>query len=300
MKNWLNAFRLRTLPLALSGIITGVALSVKSVDFNSLHVFLIFLTAILLQILSNLANEYGDFEHGLDNNEARKGPSRTIQRGEITPKAMKNAVFITGTLAFISGCSLLFLAFRDDLLKVILFLILGLGSIWAAVKYTMGKSPYGYKGLGDIFVFLFFGFVAVLGTNFIITKNIEMISVFPAIAIGLFSTGVLNVNNIRDIESDKISGKFSIPVQLGLKKAVVYHLSLLCFGIISIVTFTFLNENKSAWSYLFLITIPLFILNGVKVYENQNDPVLLDPMLKQLALSTFFCSLLFLVGQILN
>lgn len=300
MKNWLNAFRLRTLPLALSGIIIGVALSVQSVDFNLTSVILIFVTAILLQILSNLANEYGDFEHGLDNNSARKGPSRTIQRGEITPKAMKNAVFIAGGLAFISGCTLLYFAFRDDILKVVLFLILGLGSIWAAVKYTMGKSPYGYKGLGDIFVFVFFGFVSVLGTSFILTKNISGLNFLPAMAIGLFSTGVLNVNNIRDIESDKVSGKFSLPVQLGLKNAVKYHLLLLFIGVTCLLTFSLLNPDTSIWGFLYVLTFPLFGLNGFKVYKNQKDPILLDPLLKQLALSTFFCSILFLVGQVLN
>ena len=300
MKNWLTAFRLRTLPLALSGIIVGVALSVGNGNFNSLGVALIFVTAILLQILSNLANEYGDFEHGLDNNSARKGPSRTIQRGEITPREMKSAVFITSGLALISGCMLLYVVFKEDILKAFTFLSLGLTSIWAAIKYTMGKSPYGYKGLGDVFLFLFFGLLSLLGTNFILTKDFQFESIFPAMAIGFFSTGVLNVNNIRDIESDKISGKYSIPVHIGLKKAVFYHLMLLVGGISCLVEFTLLQDGVSGLNILYLAAIPLFILNGFKVYKNQKDPILLDALLKQLALSTFFCSILFLVGHVLS
>ncbi len=296
MKKWISAFRLRTLPLALSSILMGNFLAAWQGAFDWAICILTILTTIFLQILSNLANDYGDSIHGADSAD-RQGPKRAVQSGEISSGQMKNAMYLFVVLCFASGLSLLFLAFPNQWMWVMIFLGMGMASIYAAITYTAGKNPYGYEGLGDLSVFIFFGLVGVVGSNFLQTKDFGWDLILPAISCGLLATGVLNVNNIRDIESDRAAGKRSIPVRIGRKAAVKYHGLLLALPIIGAVSFSALNF-QSYWQFLFLITAFLLIkhFNSVKTKLRASD---LDPHLKQLALSTLLFVVLFGLGLFL-
>jgi len=254
------------------------------------------LTTILLQILSNLANDYGDSIHGADSLD-RKGPQRVVQSGAVSPGQMRTAVIIFVVLSLASGIALLVVAFGTAWKALLFFLSLGLLSIFAAIAYTNGRKPYGYAGLGDLSVFLFFGLTGVLGAKYLFTKSVEWIDLLPAVSCGFFSIAVLNVNNIRDIESDRKAGKFSIPVRLGRTNAVWYHWFLLAGGIIAAFAFTIL-AGSSPWQWLFLLSLPLFVLNARAVYRKQSFE--LDPYLKQMALSTLVFVLLFGVGLLLS
>ena len=292
LKVWLSAFRLRTLPLALSSIAMGGFLAASKGKFTGLIFFLCCLTTILLQILSNLANDYGDSINGADN-DGRKGPMRAVQSGAISAQAMKNAVILFVILCLISGVALLLVCFGLNYQLLIVFLGLGILSIIAAIAYTVGKRPYGYAGLGDISVLLFFGLVGVIGSNYLFTKELSAQLILPALTCGLFSVGVLNINNIRDIESDKKAGKNSIAVRMGKSNAALYHWFLLIGGIITALIYSILNY-QSAFQFLFLLTTPLLIKIGLAV---SNKPASeLDPYLKQMALSTLLFVVLFGVG----
>ncbi|HET9054759.1 MAG TPA: 1,4-dihydroxy-2-naphthoate octaprenyltransferase, partial [Cyclobacteriaceae bacterium] len=214
MKHWVDAFRLRTLPLALSSILMGGFLAASVSAFRWDVFLLCIITTILLQILSNLANDYGDSIHGADSAD-RKGPSRAVQSGKISAAQMRTAMIVFVILSLAGGTSLLFVAFGFNWNAILFFLGLGALSILAAIAYTVGRRPYGYAGLGDISVFIFFGLVGVMGSLYLFTKAIHWQDALPAISCGLFSVGVLNINNIRDIESDKKAGKYSIPVRIG-------------------------------------------------------------------------------------
>lgn len=254
------------------------------------------LTTIFLQILSNLANDYGDSIHGADSVD-RKGPSRAVQSGAVTMAQMRIAVIVFVLLSLFSGVTLLLVSFGLAWKGILFFFGLGVLSIIAAMAYTMGKKPYGYAGLGDLSVLIFFGFVGVLGSYYLFTKNVTTFSLLPALSCGLFSIAVLNINNIRDIDSDRKAGKFSIPVRIGREKAVLYHWVLLIAGISSAVVFTVLTYT-SAWQLLFVVTIPLFLINGKAVSSKPSHE--LDPYLKQMALSTLLFVMLFGVGMILS
>src|SRR5690606_32336326 len=221
------------------------------------------LTTIFLQILSNLANDYGDSIHGADHVQ-RKGPLRAVQSGAISPARMRRAIILFVGLSLASGIALLFVAFGLQWRAILFFLLLGLLSIGAALTYTVGRRPYGYLGLGDLSVLVFFGFVGVLGSFYLFTHAITPYEVLPAMSMGLLSVAVLNVNNIRDIESDKMAGKYSIPVRLGRSKAVVYHWLLLTAAVILVVLYTIL-KLQSPWQLLFLLALPLFLRNGIAV-----------------------------------
>lgn len=293
MKHWIKAFRLRTLPLAFSSILMGAFLAIESNSFNWLILSLCLTTTLFLQVLSNLANDYGDSIHGADNSE-REGPSRSVQTGEITLEAMKRAIIITSTLSFISGLYLLYSSFGlDNFVPIVGFTLLGLLCIAAAIKYTAGSNPYGYAGLGDISVLVFFGLVGVIGTNFMFTHSFYLMNTLPALSCGLFATGVLNVNNIRDIESDELAGKKSIPVRLGREKAVKYHWMLLILGMLCMVLWTFFTNNITTLGVIYTLSFPLFIWNGIAVTKNKTASSV-DPYLKQLALSTLLFVLLVL------
>jgi 1,4-dihydroxy-2-naphthoate octaprenyltransferase len=292
---WLHAFRLRTLPLALSCIGMGGFLA-ASVGAFQWDVFLFsILTTIFLQILSNLANDYGDSIHGADSVD-RKGPTRAVQSGAISPAEMKGAIIIFVLLCLASGVTLLLISFGLNWNAILFFLGLGLLCILAAIAYTVGKKPYGYAGLGDFSVLIFFGLVGVMGSNYLFTKEISWIQVLPAMSCGFFSMGVLNVNNIRDIESDRNAGKFSIPVRIGRESAIVYHWFLLAGGMVSTLVFVILTY-QSPVQLLFVLSFPFFIINGINVQRKSSDQ--LDPYLKQLALSTLVFVLLFGVGQVI-
>ncbi len=265
--------------------------------FNAAVVGLCVLTTLFLQILSNLANDYGDSKHGADSVH-REGPMRAVQAGHIQAEQMKKGMLVFSLLSLVSGLGLLWVAFgAEGMLLFLLFLVLGLASIWAAINYTAGDKPYGYAGLGDIFVFTFFGLVGVLGTYFLQAQTLEPTVILPALVCGFFSTAVLNVNNIRDISSDVLAGKRSIPVRLGPKKARVYHLILLAGGVLSAFAYVLLNY-ESPWQWLFILALPLVLVNGLNVWRKQTSREL-DPYLKQMAMTTLLFVLLFGLGQVL-
>lgn len=295
-KAWITAFRLRTLPLALSSVILGSFLARYHHSFHWGIAIMAVATTLFLQILSNLANDYGDAVHGVDNH-GRIGPQRGIQKGEITLKEMKTAVILFTVLSFISGILLLYIAFKGyNFSHGLIMLLIGIAAIGAALKYTVGKNPYGYAGLGDFAVFLFFGFTGVLGTFFLHTHFIGIPEILPAMAIGFFSTGVLNLNNLRDRENDAAFGKRTIVVKLGLAKAKTYHTSLLLSGMICAVAYSILSES-GFWQWLYVLVFPFFV-RSIMVVNKNNDPALLDPELKRLAISTLLLSVLFGVGLV--
>ncbi len=295
-KDWLHAIRLRTLPLALASIGLGSFLAAFDGKFRWPVLLLSALTTIFLQVLSNLANDYGDSQHGADHAD-REGPARAVQSGKISPKTMKLAIYLFITLSLISGLSLLYISISGISKEFIILLIIGMLAIGAAMNYTMGKNPYGYAGFGDLFVILFFGFVGVIGTYFCHTGSFSTQALLPAFSCGLLSTAVLNVNNIRDIISDEKAGKMSIPVRIGRKNAVIYHWGLIVTAILSTLIFVLLNYH-SPIQLLFLTTTPLLIFNGLKV-ASIHDPKLLDPFLKQMAISTLLFIITFGIGNLI-
>ncbi len=291
--DWLSAARPRTLPLALASIFMGSFLAASVNKFDWLIFTFCCLTTIALQVLSNFANDYGDTENGADL-AGRVGPQRAVQTGAITPKQMMKGIINLAIICLIFGISLLYFSFKNESWNVFFgFLGLGLVSMLAAYTYTAGKKPYGYAGLGDISVLIFFGLVGVLGSNYLFTKSFDLMNTLPALSCGFFATAVLNINNIRDIESDTRAGKKTIPARLGKEKAVIYHWILLISGMASIVIFSFLKGEKH---FYYIICFPLFFINGIKVSRLPNP----DPMLKQMALSTLVFVLLFGVVQLLN
>ncbi len=293
VKVWISALRLRTLPLALACIGMGSFLAAFFSEFNWIVCVLSLTTTLFLQILSNLANDYGDSIHGADSIE-REGPKRAVQQGAITGAAMKKAIIFLVLLSFISGTALLYFAVGFYSKTFYIFLGIGVLAILAAIAYTNGKRPYGYMGLGDVFVFLFFGLVGVIGTYFLHSETIEPSIILPAMACGFLATGVLNVNNIRDIKSDKAAGKNSIPVRLGQQKAKIYHYCLVGLAWVSILLFVIFNY-KNQFNLLVLLALPLFILHILRL-QKSNTAVQIDPLLKQLALSTLFFVLAFGFG----
>jgi 1,4-dihydroxy-2-naphthoate polyprenyltransferase len=296
IKIWLQAFRLRTLPLALANAVMGSFLAKSSGIFRWEVFILAILTIVFLQILSNLANDYGDAVSGKDT-EKRVGPQRVTHTGLVSLQAMKRMITIFVTLSFLFGSALIILALSSLGFKIIaLFFALGIAAIWAALKYTVGKNPYGYKGLGDIFVFIFFGPVGVIGTFYLHTLYFDNMVLVPAAVIGLLSTAVLNINNLRDVDSDRETGKRTLAVKHGLLFAQQYHLLLIGASMVLSVAFT-LNYYFAPIQWLFLLTIPLFLRNCIKVYKNENAQTM-NNELKNLALTTFLFSLLFGIGLI--
>lgn len=291
---WINAFRLRTLPLALSSILLGSFLAAYSGAFSWSVAILAASTTLLLQILSNLANDYGDGIKGTDN-EARVGPKRTIQSGLITHEEMRKMIVVFVFLTLISGIALLFSAFEmEQLNAALLFLILGIVAIASAIKYTVGKSAYGYHGLGDLFVFLFFGLTGVAGTYYLHTQTLNLEILLAGAAVGFLSSGVLNLNNMRDRKSDAQSGKNTLVVKIGSRAAKVYHVMLLVGALLSTAVCILLLDAGN-WAWIFLAVTPLLARNVIIVVKS-TDPSQLDPLLKQLALTTLLFVLLFGVG----
>lgn len=292
---WLEAFRLRTLPLAFSSILMGAFLAAYQGEFNITVFILSLVTTLFLQVLSNLANDYGDAAHGADAAEGRVGPRRMVSSGEISVAGMRKAIIVFAVLSLVSGIALLITAFgMARWMELTAFLALGLLCIWAAIKYTAGKNPYGYDGLGDIAVFLFFGIVGTVGVYYLFTKDIDKMVLLPAASCGFFATAVLNVNNMRDVYSDAKAGKKSIPVRIGLEGAKIYHMFLLDAGIISSLIFAYV-AGFSTIQYIFLLAYIPFALMGLKIYKTE-EPASLDPYLKRTALATLLFVLLFGAG----
>jgi 1,4-dihydroxy-2-naphthoate octaprenyltransferase len=293
IRAWLKAIRLRTLPLALASIAMGTFLGAAEGRFNITIFLLASITTICLQILSNLANDFGDSMHGADSKE-RAGPKRSVQSGEISATAMKRAIILTAGLSFISGAGLLFIAINNINVTFLIFLVLGIGAILAALGYTLGKRPYGYAGWGDLFVVVFFGLVGVLGTCFLYTGYFKSIHILPALTSGFFATAVLNINNIRDIDSDRLAGKKSIPVRFGRERAVIYHWAILLTGFLLAVIYTVLKFD-SPLQLIFLLTLPLFVKNALDV-KNKRISAELDPSLKKMAISSLIFTIFFGIG----
>lgn len=290
---WLNAARPRTLPLSISGILVGTALAAREGSTDYLIFILALFTTIGLQITSNFANDYGDGVKGADN-EDRIGPMRALQSGLLNEKELKRGILISILINILLVCSLVYISFGvQQILLPTLFLFLGAFAIWAAIKYTVGKSAYGYHRLGDFFVFIFFGLVSVLGSMFLYIKSIPVLSLLPAISFGLLSVGVLNLNNLRDFKSDKLVGKNTFVGKIGFKNGKLYHYCIVIISFLSLLFF-FLLTNTASLNYVCLIGfVPIFMHVG-KVARTSNAADL-DPELKKLALSTFFTALLFYI-----
>ncbi|MFB9058177.1 1,4-dihydroxy-2-naphthoate octaprenyltransferase [Mariniflexile ostreae] len=293
---WISSMRLRTLPLSVSGIILASFLAQHKGFFNWGIFILAMLTTLSLQILSNLANDYGDGIKGTDNLD-RIGPQRAIQSGKISPESMRKAIKINIVVAIGLSFGLIFYAFGTDyIILTSVFLALGILSVVASIQYTVGSRAYGYRGLGDIFVFVFFGLVSVAGCYVLYAKKIDFIVVIPGCIIGLLSTAVLNLNNMRDRISDKKSNKITLAVKLGEQNVKIYHFILVVFALI--LSFLFgVVYYTSPFNLMFMVTyVPLFF-HLKKVYNNHN-PKSLDPELKKLALTTFFLAILMGIGQL--
>ncbi len=294
MKVWIEAFRLRTLPLAMSSIFMGGFLAYADAVFSWPIFILASITTLFLQILSNLANDYGDSISGVDNSN-RVGPQRTVQSGLISRESMKLAVIIFIIFSLISGISLLFLAFENHFsFKGLLFFAFGCLAILAAIKYTVGKNPYGYSGFGDIMVFVFFGLLGVTGSYYLLTQSFSFQVVLPAVAVGLLSTAVLNLNNLRDVENDKASGKNTLVVKIGVTPAKIYHLFLLFLPFVLLLMYIF-STNTSLYGTLLLLLLPIQIGNFLRVWKNR-DSRELDVELKRTAITTLFVVLIFGIG----
>ncbi|MCG2420324.1 1,4-dihydroxy-2-naphthoate octaprenyltransferase [Aequorivita sp. F47161] len=312
IKAWFAAARLRTLPLSVSGIIVGASAGIiektnllqaqMDLEYSGLvclagttilespMFWLAILVTVGFQVLSNFANDYGDGIRGTDT--IRHGEQRMVASGLITPKQMKIGMIITGVVTFFLATLLIFMAFGNkNFIISFVFFNLTIVSIIAAVKYTVGKRAYGYSGLGDVFVFLFFGLLSVLGSYYLFTHNINWHLLLPAIAVGSFSTAVLNLNNMRDIENDAAAGKNTLVVKMGSEKAKRYHAFLLFFGMFCAIIYTVLNYIGPL-QFVYIAAFIPFLFNIKTVFKNK-APMLLDAELKKVALSTFLFAILF-------
>lgn len=294
---WLRAFRLRTLPLSSAGAILGAALAFKDGTFSWLIAGLCLITILLLQILSNLANDLGDSQKGTDN-ELRAGPLRAVQSGIISQKEMKKGIFICISLTLFSGISLLFVSFQNINLPFLIIFLIGLAGIAAAIKYTIGKKAYGYYGLGDLFVFFFFGWIPVGIAYFVQMHTWNWEILLPGLSVGLLSTAVLNLNNLRDFKNDKACGKKTLIVNIGTAKGKIYHTCLLIGAFLSALFYSiFFIEGYSEYVFLFAFVPLLIHLNTVRKTKNTAS---LDPELKRVALCTILLVLLWMISFILT
>lgn len=289
LKACIKSMRLRTLPLSLAGMILGVMLAADNTDVSPWTAALIFLTTVCLQILSNLSNELGDTLSGTDSAD-RQGPKYALGSGDMTIGDIKKLILMFIGLCVISGLAMIQVSF-GSLFKTesICLEALGAAAIVGAMKYTLGKNPYGYKGLGDVFVFIFFGLVSVLGGYYVAARELPpLIMLLPASAIGCFSVGVLNVNNIRDMKTDAVN-RVTVAIKLGMKGARIYQTILVTLGWALILVFCAVYDFAPG-HYIFIITLPLYIKHLQGVWTRSERA--LDPMLPMLVISTFFLSIL--------
>ena len=297
IKYWIKAARLRTLPLAFSCVLLSSSLVlITQGDLSIKTLLLILTTTLLLQILSNFANDYGDAIKGADKN--RTGELRMVQSGKISKFQMKLAIVILSITTLLVGIYLILSVFHKDLYKILTFLVLGISSIIAAIKYTVGKSAYGYKAFGDLSVFIFFGIIGVVGSYYLFTKNFHWITIPGALFTGFMSCGVLNLNNMRDYANDKKNNKITLVVKMGIDKSKTYHFSLLLLSIISLITIVIFTND-----YYYLISmLPLiFVVRHLYLLNKYQAMKLLDGQLKVIAISCFGCSFISLmVGLLIN
>ena len=291
IKNWIKAARLRTLPLAFSCVLLSASLVLITQGHLSVKTLLLTLTTtLLLQILSNFANDYGDAMKNADEN--RNGEQRMVQSGKISKYQMKFAIVIFSILSLIIGFYLVFSVFKNDIFKILIFLIIGVTAIVAAIKYTVGNSAYGYKAFGDLSVFIFFGIVGVIGSYYLFTKNFHWLTIPGSLFTGLMSCGVLNLNNMRDYENDKNNNKVTLVVKMGVDKSKTYHFSLL---ILSIISFISIVIYTNVYEYIFSIAPLFFIIRHMYFLNKHHSNNTLDSQLKTVALSCFCCSILSLI-----
>ena len=292
---WFSTARPKTLPLALASILVGSALAAWQSKFDWLTTLLALITTVLLQILSNFANDYGDHVKGSDTVE-RIGPLRAIQHGAINGKQLKIALIVVAFLSFLSGSILIGYAYQSwqDLL---VFGGLGVLAIVAAITYTIGKKPYGYLGLGDISVLIFFGFLAVLGSFYLQTHQLFPSLLLPALGCGLLSVAVLNINNLRDFYQDQKAGKNTLIVRIGRQNGRIYHIGLLSISLLSYLLFA-LIELTHWYNFLFLLATPLLVKHALFVYRH-TDPAQLRPLLGQMAGLALLTNLLISLSVIL-
>ena len=304
MNDWIKAARLRTLPLSLSGIIMGAFIAKWRLygegGIWDWRIFaLALLVTLLYQILSNYANDYGDGIKGTDAKRATEAESRAVASGRITAKQMRNAVILFSILSFIATVALLYVAFIPKYMnEFYIFIGLGVASILAAIGYTVGKKPYGYMGLGDLFVFIFFGLVSVCGSYFLFTKTFSWDMLLPGTAIGMMSMAVLNLNNMRDIESDRLSGKNSFALRIGFKNAMIYEMVLLQLPLILILMFLGINGFFQTQNY-YVFIVMILLLPLMKLRRKimaVKEPKELDPFLKQVGIMTFVMAVLTAFG----
>ncbi|AXW86293.1 1,4-dihydroxy-2-naphthoate polyprenyltransferase [Lonsdalea britannica] len=293
---WLDSLRPKTLPLAFASIVTGSAIAGWQSSFKPGVALLALLTAGLLQILSNLANDYGDAVKGSDT-ETRIGPLRGIQTGAISLTELRNALIVTVLLTIVSGISLVALACEKPV-DIVVFLVLGLMAILAAITYTVGNRPYGYIGLGDISVLIFFGWLSVAGSYVLQTGHFDSIVMLPATACGLLATAVLNINNLRDIDNDRLSGKNTLAVRLGAQKARRYHMLLLmaaplCLGLFALIYL----QSLAGW--LFILSLPLLVKQGRYVLR-ETTAFSMRPMLEKTVKCALLTNILFAAGVMLS
>lgn len=284
---WLKAARLRTLPLALAATGMGNLLVSSKAEFKPMVAVLSILTTLFLQILSNFSNDYGDSIHGADHS-GRKGPSRMVQSGQLSMGAMKTGIGLMAFLSLASGLALLWISFQDDWSRLLPLLALGLLAIAAAYFYTNGKVPYGYRAMGDISVFLFFGCTAVLATSYLHTGQLESSGILPSISLGFWSTAVLNLNNMRDIPSDAQAGKQTIPLKLGIRKAKQYQTLLVFGGMLALALF---GWNQHQWYLLGAVPGCFLMLKAWIGTLKTTDYAGLDAYLKPQAIGTFLAVL---------
>jgi 1,4-dihydroxy-2-naphthoate polyprenyltransferase len=295
MNPWIKAMRLRTLPLALASIIAGSGCAYILGGFQWSIFLMGVLTTVGLQILSNLANDYGDGIKGTDLH--RVGEERMIQSGAISIGSMKKAIIICGIITLICGILTIYIS-GLSLIKCLLFLAIGICSIYAAVKYTMGENPYGYKALGDIAVFVFFGMVGVMGSFYLYIHSVSWIVMAVVVSMGALTTSVLHLNNMRDIPSDTLSNKNTVAIILGLDKSKWYFVGLMTVGMTGMMIYVFTLNTDSLNDFIFMLTYPFFIKIVIQVYKNSDHPSF-DKFLKPTAIAIFFMSVLFFVGQLI-
>lgn len=290
LRIWLDAARPKTLPLALVSILTGSVLAYSAQQFSLMVALLSFVTATLLQILSNLANDYGDAVKGTDN-EQRLGPTRAMQSGAVSAKEMKTAIGFNIALTMISGLSLVFYAL-SSLQSILAFIGLGVLAIFAAIAYTMGNKPYGYVGLGDLSVFIFFGLLGVSGTYFLHTGHLNTLLLLPSLGCGLLAVAVLNINNMRDIENDAACGKRTVAVRLGRQHAKQYHFVLLAGALIAFASYLLLQPS-SIWLCLpFFLSLIMLYNHGKAVWLTE-QPAQIAPMMPVVVKCSLVTNILF-------
>lgn len=299
MNRWIEAARPRTLPLAIASILLGNFLAFAAGKFSFLIGFLAILTTLLLQILSNFANDLGDSMNGVDNAN-RKVALRAVQTGKISQSEMKRAVILTSTLSLLSGISLIFVGLYQASWETILsFLGVGLLAILAAIAYTVGKKPYGYMGLGDLSVFLFFGWVGTFGTYYLQTGILNFYILIPASGCGFLSVAVLNLNNLRDLDNDRETGKNSIPVRIGKKLGFYYQKTIMTLGFSTFIIYLMYQGKPIQLAQNIMLMVGWYPL--VQIIRNLHvgmTPAQIDPYLKKTALSTLFMIIIFGISQI--